>query len=85
MNCKEFQLWLETRDTRSRPGACKSTNHARHLHMTGCRECLTLFQIDQVLEKKIAAAFELEPLPEGFKNNLNLSLDKCRPLTSNLW
>jgi hypothetical protein len=69
MNCKEFSLWLRTRDIHD---SLIPQDAARH--MTGCPSCEQLFNLDTRLEAGIQKGFSQEEVPKGLAEQISLSL-----------
>ena len=70
MTCKDFHHWLTTRDVRSDLGTPDVLDH-----LQVCSDCRAIYHTDLKLEKSIQTAFLQEDIPNGLRDQIELTLD----------
>lgn len=70
MECKEFHLWLRTRDIRNNPDSPETI-----AHRAGCIDCQQLYILDTKAEQEICLAFTSREIPRNLADRIDLCLN----------
>lgn len=73
MKCESFISWLENRDVHD----VSEADRAR-IHAESCERCGKRMLQDEALDRCIREAMAGETLPDGFRQRIDLSLDRSR-------
>ncbi len=71
MNCKKFEAWLSTRDTRFDD----TMPHTTSDHIKDCPQCRDAFEADNLLETQIKKTLTPEKLPKELTARIDSALD----------
>lgn len=72
MQCDEFKMWLENKDSHNVSEADRAQKHAAK-----CAQCQAMLKKDELLDVFIAKSLAAVQMPSGFKNQADLDLSRA--------